>query len=59
VPRSAPASRRAAVARRALPALVSVTFRLAPQQRDKLAQLGGEAWLREQTDRAALAPASD
>jgi hypothetical protein len=41
------------------PALVSVTFRLAPQQRDKLARLGGEAWLREQIDRAALAPASD
>jgi hypothetical protein len=25
----------------------------------ELAQLGGEAWLREQIDRAALAPASD
>ena len=41
------------------PALVSVTLRLSPHQRDKLAQLGGEAWVREQIERAELAPPAD
>lgn len=35
------------------PALVSVTLKLEPAQRDKLELLGGEAWLREQIERAA------
>jgi hypothetical protein len=33
-------------------ALVNVTLQLDPAQRDKLELLGGEAWLREQIDRA-------
>jgi hypothetical protein len=33
-------------------ALVSVSIKLTPQQRDKLDLLGGDAWLREQIDAA-------
>ncbi|HSW17241.1 MAG TPA: hypothetical protein VLJ86_08450 [Ramlibacter sp.] len=39
------------------PTLVSVTVQLEPKQRDKLALLGGDAWLREQIDEANLASA--
>jgi len=31
---------------------VPVTIRLAPEQRDKLQRLGGEAWVQEQIERA-------
>ena len=37
------------------PALVNVTFRLEARHKQKLELLGGEAWLREQIERAKLA----
>jgi hypothetical protein len=33
---------------------VAVTVQLEPHQREKLARLGGDAWLREQIDGARL-----
>jgi hypothetical protein len=36
------------------PARVKVTVQLEPRQREKLALLGGEAWLREQIDQARV-----
>ena len=34
------------------PAKVAVTVKLEPRQREKLQQLGGDAWIREQIDQA-------
>lgn len=36
------------------PARVKVTVELEPRQRDKLAVLGGDAWLRERIDEARV-----
>lgn len=36
-------------------ALVTVSIKLTPQQRDKLASLGGTTWLRDAIEKAALA----
>lgn len=41
------------------PALVTVTVKLEPRHRQKLELLGGEAWLREQIERAKLASPFD
>jgi hypothetical protein len=38
----------------AAPRLVAVQVHLEPRQREKLALLGGEAWLREQIDEAKV-----
>ena len=38
--------------------LVAVTVRLEPRQRDQLVLLGGDAWLREQIERASAATSS-
>jgi hypothetical protein len=36
------------------PRMVAVEVRLEPRQREKLALLGGDAWLREQIDQARV-----
>jgi hypothetical protein len=38
------------------PEFVSVQVKLEPAQKDKLALLGGDAWLREQIDKAKWEP---
>lgn len=37
---------------------VNVNLRMTPAQREKLEQLGGAAWIREQIDKAELPPQS-
>jgi hypothetical protein len=50
--KGAPAARQDKPRTAKKPAMVSVTVKLEPHQRDKLALLGGEAWVREQIDKA-------
>lgn len=50
---SAPAQKAPA----AKPKLVSVTVKLSPEQKEKLAELGGDAWVRERIDEASAAAA--
>lgn len=40
-------------------AMIGVTLKMLPAQREKLARLGGAAWMRKQIDKAKEPPQAD